>query len=97
MLYLYDKDGIRHKVTFRNCKKIEFTNVDCDRCLTNYYGFETYRHILEDEKSAIIQKLKEYVKSPSELEKLQHIKHFVLPLQDNLIELVVEDISIEEV
>ncbi|MBQ2672256.1 MAG: hypothetical protein IJG00_05580 [Clostridia bacterium] len=96
IIYLDDKDEIRHKITFKNCKKIEFTNVDCARCLTNYYGSETYRHILEDEKSAIIQKLKEYVKKPSELEKLQHVKHFALPLQDNLIEIIAEDISIEQ-
>lgn len=97
IIYLDDKDEIRQKITFKNCKKIEFTNADCACCLTNYYyGFETYRHILEDEKSAIIQKLKEYVKNPSEFEKLQHVKHFALPLQDNLIEVVAGNISIEK-
>lgn len=97
VIYLDDKNYVRHKITFRNCKKIEFTNVDCARCLTNYYyGFETYRHILEDEKSAIIQMLKKYTENPLELEKLKYTKHFALPLQDNLIEIVAEDISVEK-
>lgn len=97
IMYLDDKNYVRHKITFRNCKKIGLTTVDCANHLTNYYyGFETYRHILNDEKSDVIKQLKKYATDSSEFEKLQNVKHFALPLQDNLIEIIAEDISVEK-
>lgn len=94
-MYLDDKDEIRHKLVFRNCKKIELTTIDCANYLTNYYyGWDTYCHILKDDHSGIIRWLKDHTKDAFELEALKYASHFALPLQDNLIEIIAEDVSL---
>lgn len=75
----------RHELTFNKAKKIEFITTDLGRYLTIYYSPKFLGHILKKENS-----------KDTELKELGNTSEFVLPLQDNFIKVLAEDISLKK-
>lgn len=75
----------RHELTFNKLKKIEFITTDLGRYLTNYYSPKFLGHILKKENS-----------KDTELKELENTSDFILPLQDNFIKVLAEDIYLKK-
>ena len=97
-IFLDDIKENRIKITAKPYQAIKITTIDCVSSLDykNDYCYRDgrfHRHILEIEDSSLVNELKEKTSDSSFLEKS---RHFVLPLQENIVELVAYDIKLEE-
>lgn len=90
---------VRYKITFKGCAQINFLDIDYAYYTKRDYmdkhdGMIGYEHILKIENSKIIKELKKNVSNPHELDKLQH---FAMHIQDDFVDIIAEDISVERV
>ena len=96
-VFLDDISEQRYKITFSPFQAVNITAIDCTSALDFYndYSFRDgryHRHILVMEDSDFIKSLDE---STTNRNLLKLSKHFVLPLQEIIIEVVAYDIRIE--
>jgi len=97
-IFLDDVKEIRYKISARPYQAVKIITIDCTSSV-DYYNDYCYRdgrfrrHILEIESSSFINDLKEKTSDSVFLEKS---RHFVLPLQENIVELVAYDITVEK-
>lgn len=98
-IYLDDPQERRHKITFKNCLKIDITTADGHSPFIpqKYIDRNTVGYFLDQiPKSEMIENLKGQISSPAILKQLDHSKHFILHLRDNTIQVIAEDISVEQ-
>jgi len=98
-IFLDDIKENRIKITAKPYQAIRITTIDCVSSLEykNDYCYRDgrfHRHILEIEDSSLINELKG---KASDSSFLAIARHFVLPLQENIVEIVAYDIKLEEV
>ena len=89
----------RYKISAKPYQAIKIVTIDCASSVDyhNDYCFRDgryHRHILLIENSDFLNTLREKTSENNFLEKA---KHFVLPLQDNIIELIAYDLNVEKV
>lgn len=97
---LDDIEELRYKVIVKPYQAIKVVTIDCvsSKDYYNEYCFRDgfyHRHILEIDNSLWIQKLKKNITSSNMF--LDGVKHFVLPLQDIIVEVIAKDIEIIKV
>lgn len=95
-IYIDDKNEQRYKFSFNKCLKVDIMDTDVAYLMTNEYYQAAGYTLIQIKNSKIIEDLKKQITDPDLLKQLERSKHFVLPLRDNLIEIVAEDISIEK-
>jgi hypothetical protein len=88
----------RYKISAKPYQAIRIMTIDCVSSVDyhNDYCFRDgryHRHILLMENSDFLNVLKEKASEPNFLEKA---KHFVLPLQENIIEIIAYDVKVEK-
>lgn len=99
-IYLDDPQDRRHKITFKNCLKIDITTEDCHSPFIpeKYFSRNTIGYFLDQiPNSEMIENLKRKTSNPAIIKQLNHSKHFFLPLRDNIIQVIAEDVSVERV
>ena len=89
----------RYKISAKPYQAIKIVTIDCVSSVDYHsdYCFRDgryHRHILLVENSDFLSTLSEKASENSFLKKA---KHFVLPLQDNIIELIAYDLIVEKV
>lgn len=94
-IYVDDRSEQRYKISFDKCLKVDIMDTDVASVMTNYYQVAGYT-LIEVENSKLIDELKSQTTEPSMLAQLERSKHYVLPMRDNLVEVVAEDIAIEK-
>ena len=97
-IFFDDINENRYKMIAEPYQAINITTIDCVSCKEYYNSFcyrdgIFHRHILQVENSELLCSL---IKRANEKHFLMDSKHYVLPLQDNLIEFLAYDIKIEK-
>ncbi len=95
-IFFDDINENRYKMIAEPYQAINITTIDC--ASSEYYNFcyrdgIFHRNILQVENSELLCSL---IKRANEKQFLMNSKHYVLPLQDNLIEFLAYDIKIEK-
>lgn len=95
-IFFDDINENRYKMIAEPYQAINITTIDC--ASSKYYNFcyrdgIFHRNILQVENSELLCSL---IKRANEKQFLMNSKHYVLPLQDNLIEFLAYDIKIEK-
>ena len=95
-IFFDDINENRYKMIAEPYQAINITTIDCTS--SEYYNFcyrdgIFHRNILQVENSELLCSL---IKRANEKQFLMNSKHYVLPLQDNLIEFLAYDIKIEK-
>ena len=95
-IFFNDINENRYKMIAEPYQAINITTIDC--ASSEYYNFcyrdgIFHRNILQVENSELLCSL---IKRANEKQFLMNSKHYVLPLQDNLIEFLAYDIKIEK-
>jgi len=98
-ILLDDVAGNRYKISAKPYQAIKIVAIDCVSSVDyhNDYCFRDgryHRHILQIENSDFLNTLRE---TASEHDFLEKSRHFVLPLQDNIIELIAYELNVERV
>lgn len=96
-VYADDRSGETYKISFNKCLKVDVMDADVASVMVNEYYRAGGYTLIEVEGSKLIEELKKDTADPSLIAQLERSKHFVLPMRDNLVEVVAEDISIEKV
>ena len=96
-VFLDDVFEKRFKITFCPFQLFKVLTIDCASAFDYYNDYSLrggryHRHILEMKDSPLIKELKENAPYCTFLEKS---RHFVLPLQENIVEVVAYDFTIE--
>jgi len=98
---LDDINEKRHKILFKPFQAVKITTVDCTKSpdYFNEYSFRNgryQRYILVIEDSDWIEQLKKDF-TDKRAKFLNEAIHYVLPLQDNIIEIVAHNIEVQKV
>jgi hypothetical protein len=84
-----DNDERRIQLTFSTCQAIKVTTIDCFDVRTLLIDGSLKRHLLEVTNSVWIATLKEELfHHDHSATFLERARHFVLPFQDNIVEVV---------
>ena len=97
-IFFDDINENRYKIIAEPYQAINITTIDCVSCKEYYNSFcyrdgIFHRHILQVENSELLCSL---IKRTNDNQFLMNSKHYVLPLQDNLIEFLAYDFKIEK-
>jgi len=89
----------RYKISARPYQAVKIVTIDCVSSADYYNEFcfrdgRYHRHILQIENSDLINELKE---NGTSLPFLNDAKHFVLPMQEIIIEIVAAELKVERV
>lgn len=95
-IYIDDINEKRHKMSFSKCLKIDIMDADVACFMANEYYHVAGYTLIEIKDSKLIEDLKKQTTDINLIKQLERSKHFVLPLRDNLIEIVAEDIALEK-
>jgi hypothetical protein len=98
-IWLDDIAESRYKLTAKPYQAVRVTSIDCVSSLDYYNEFcfrdgSYHRHILHLAQSAFINELKEKTSNSAFLDKS---KHFVLPLQDIIVEIISYELNLERI
>lgn len=94
-IFIDDKNEQRYKFSFNKCLKVDIMDTDVACLMANEYYQAAGYTLIQIKNSKLIEDLKKKATDPDLFKQLECSKHFVLPLRDNLIEIIAEDISIE--
>ncbi len=98
VIYLDDVNEIRYKLVFKVHQGLKVTTIDC----ASYVEYECndcikngiyHRYILENTSSNWIKELRNNL-TDNDATFLDKTRHFILPLQDRVIEIIAWDIEI---
>lgn len=97
-IYLDDISGNRYKISVNPYQAIKIKTIDCVSSADYYNEFcfregRYHRHILLVEGSYFMKELSD---KNANLDFLKNSKHYVFPLQDNIIDLIAFDFKLEK-
>lgn len=95
-IFIDDKNEQRYKFSFNKCLKVDIMDTDVACLMANEYYQAAGYTLIQIKNSKLIEDLKKKATDPDLFKQRERSKHFVLPLRDNLIEIIAEDISIEK-